>query len=118
MPVVSSHQLEHLHELFSVKADKGSWYISSLTVSYNHWCCAARYLLARHGLDWVNFYMMAPFAEVLIVPMSSISPVEVCKEPDLIDGWWTSHHLFTLERRAIFSKVHLLSVNMIKFLHA
>ncbi|KAF2261448.1 ISP domain-containing protein, partial [Lojkania enalia] len=28
----------------------------------------------------------------------------VSKEPDLLDGWWTSEYLYSLERRAIFSK--------------
>ncbi|CAO2658552.1 Nn.00g062750.m01.CDS01 [Neocucurbitaria sp. VM-36] len=58
---------------------------------------------------------MAPFAEVLILPMSSLSPMEVGKEPDIIDGWWTSHHLFALERRAIFSKSWLCIVHCSSF---
>ncbi|KAF1995060.1 ISP domain-containing protein [Amniculicola lignicola CBS 123094] len=35
--------------------------------------------------------------------MLSRPSIEVTKEPDLLDGWWTSDYLFSLERRAIFS---------------
>jgi hypothetical protein len=33
--------------------------------------------------------------------------MEVSKEPELLDGWFTSEDLYSLERRAIFSKVRL-----------
>jgi hypothetical protein len=32
--------------------------------------------------------------------------MEVTKEPDLIDGWWTSDGLYQLERRAVFCKAN------------
>lgn len=47
---------------------------------------------------------MAPFAETPILSMSGNLAPEVAKEPDLLDGWWTSESLYALERRAIFSK--------------
>ncbi|KAF1849712.1 ISP domain-containing protein [Cucurbitaria berberidis CBS 394.84] len=50
--------------------------------------------------------------------MSSIPPVEVCKEPDLIDGWWTLDNLFALERRAIFSKSWICIAHSSRFTKA
>ncbi|PSN64140.1 ISP domain-containing protein [Corynespora cassiicola Philippines] len=47
---------------------------------------------------------MAPFAETPILSSFPDPKVEVFKEPDLIDGWWTSEQLLRIERRAIFSK--------------
>ncbi|KAF2709249.1 ISP domain-containing protein [Pleomassaria siparia CBS 279.74] len=48
---------------------------------------------------------MAPFTETPIFSSKRRSPFQVSKEPDLLDGWWTSDYVFSLERRAIFSKV-------------
>lgn len=50
---------------------------------------------------------MAPFAEVPIVSLRDSPPVEVFKEPDLLDEWWRSESIYSLERRAIFSQVRL-----------
>jgi hypothetical protein len=47
---------------------------------------------------------MAPFAETPILSFYQHSRIEVTKEPDLLDGWWTSNYLYSLERRAVFSK--------------
>lgn len=48
---------------------------------------------------------MAPLAETPIMPIYGNYPIEVSKELDLVDGWWTSESFHLLERRAIFSKV-------------
>lgn len=50
-------------------------------------------------------HTMAPFAETPIMSFRETPTVEVFKEPDLLDGWWTSEKLFSLERRAVFSTV-------------
>ena len=41
--------------------------------------------------------------------------MEVSKEPDLLDGWWTSNYLYALERRAVFSKA---SYGLSSYVHA
>ncbi|KAH7357639.1 Rieske [2Fe-2S] iron-sulfur domain-containing protein [Pyrenochaeta sp. MPI-SDFR-AT-0127] len=41
--------------------------------------------------------------------------MEVSKEPDLLDGWWTSEDLFSLERRAIFSKTWICIAHSSRF---
>ncbi|KAF2466873.1 ISP domain-containing protein, partial [Lindgomyces ingoldianus] len=40
----------------------------------------------------------------------------VTKEPDLLDGWWTSEYLFALERRAVFSKTWTCIAHRSRFL--
>ncbi|KAF2183334.1 ISP domain-containing protein [Zopfia rhizophila CBS 207.26] len=47
---------------------------------------------------------MAPFVETPALSLLSNPRVEVSNEPDLLDGWWNSENIFSLERRAIFSK--------------
>ncbi|KAJ4294514.1 hypothetical protein N0V90_008205 [Kalmusia sp. IMI 367209] len=58
---------------------------------------------------------MAPFAETPITTLHDTSSVEVFKEPDLLDGWWTSKFLFALERRAIFSKTWICITHRSRF---
>jgi hypothetical protein len=55
---------------------------------------------------------MAPFAETPIFSISDHRSIEVSKEPDLLDGWWTSEQLYALERRAIFSKASYVPMYM------
>ncbi|KAF1940197.1 ISP domain-containing protein [Clathrospora elynae] len=58
---------------------------------------------------------MAPFAEVPISPTPRVSRSEVGKEPDLVDGWWTSDDVFSLERRAILSKTWMCIAHSSQF---
>ncbi|ORY12213.1 Rieske [2Fe-2S] iron-sulfur domain-containing protein [Clohesyomyces aquaticus] len=58
---------------------------------------------------------MAPFAETPILSHHTKSPIEVSKEPDLLDGWWTSEYLFALERRAVFSKTWICIAHRSRF---
>ncbi|KAF2117973.1 hypothetical protein BDV96DRAFT_685594 [Lophiotrema nucula] len=60
-------------------------------------------------------YAMAPFAETPILSFYRHSPIEVSKEADLLDGWWTSDYLYSLERRAIFSKTWICITHRSRF---
>jgi hypothetical protein len=52
---------------------------------------------------------MAPFVETPIMSFTDSFTPKVTKEPDLLDGWWSSEYNFSLEHRAILSKVeHIL----------
>jgi hypothetical protein len=44
-------------------------------------------------------------SEIFSTETDTVIGVEVTKEADLVDGWWTSDQLYGLERRAFFSKV-------------
>ncbi|OAL48527.1 ISP domain-containing protein [Pyrenochaeta sp. DS3sAY3a] len=58
---------------------------------------------------------MAPFAEVPINIPSTMRPVEVTKERDILDGWWDSEDLFALERRALHSKTWICIAHRSRF---
>ncbi|KAF2737243.1 ISP domain-containing protein [Polyplosphaeria fusca] len=58
---------------------------------------------------------MAAFANTPISIMVEKTSIEVAKEPDLLDGWWTSDGIYQLERRAVFSKTWMCITHRNRF---